>query len=404
MAKRLVSGESYPWAFEKFTGKAGKFAINRKIKEWINQENYSETNVNYSELSGKFIEKNYSNPPFRTFLDIAGEMRSIKGKRVVLIWNQKGNPIVSEVFLNLVSSAINSDLILTSIDSGSNGNPESCAKVIKQIVNFRPDLIIFQLHEGLDVEENTLISHKNIAYIKSKIRCSIAILCFDIWREYDKKYISYWMQLRPVFLHVDPDSVNRLHSEISHCFLAWPYIQHLKVQPSILKEQELIRIFFSGSIKFQDRRLWLQAINLMCLTANIQFDRQIFSYSNSKERMTEKEYITELRKSLGLISLSRKSDTHCVIPFRAFQALINGVLVLQETCSSQINLGFFYTPYRHFLPFSEPAELQKQLHWISNNPMEARKIGENAMNFHAENYSAERLWKYLFKHLELSKI
>ena len=142
----------------------------------------------------------------------------------------------------------------------------------------------------------------------------------------------------------------------------------------------------------------------MCLTANIQFDRQIFSYRNSKERMTEKEYITELRKSIGLISLSRKSDTHCVIPFRAFQALINGVLVFQETCSSQINLSFFYTPYRHFLPFSEPAELQKQLHWISNNPMEARKIGENAMNFHADNYSSERLWKYLFKHLELSEI
>jgi hypothetical protein len=117
--------------------------------------------------------------------------------------------------------------------------------------------------------------------------------------------------------------------------------------------------------------------------------------------MLEVDYKDELMKSLAIISLSRKSEEHCVIPFRAFQAAANGVLVLQETNSKQVNLGYFYVPFAHFLPFSSPTELDARIKWLSNYAEIANEMTKNTLNFHDANYFSERLWKYLFHKIEL---
>jgi hypothetical protein len=308
---------------------------------------------------------------------------------------------VSEVFLNLINSAKDSNIEACSINSESQNSVESKDKKIADIVEMKPNLILLHLHTGLNHHELSLLNFEDIKYIVSKTDSAVAILCFDIWRQFDINYFEYWSPLNPTFLHIDPDSANLLPTEISRMFLAWPFINQSVKKNRPPQKSKPNRIFFSGSIKFQDRRYWLRALNLMCLDSNIVLNLNIFNYSKPGKRLQEVDYKEELTKSLAVISFSRKSEEHCVIPFRAFEAAAHGALVLQETNTNQVNLGYFYSPFIHFLPFSSPSELNLQIEWLSNNAEIANKMAMDALNFHDTRYFPERLWKYLFYKIQL---
>lgn len=230
--------------------------------------------------------------------------------------------------------------------------------------------------------------------MQRETRCSVAVICFDIWRTSDLLFIDYWKDVTTFFLHVDPIAVKNIPDiEIRRKFVIWPFpAVYGKQNPLVPKMNKLI---FSGSIKEKDRRLWISRISKIIKEYNLKFTINVFNYNNPKFRLSWYKYLEELSESLVCLSLGQKSNYHSILPGRTFDAISVGTLVLQQETGDDHPLSYFYTENLHYFTFKCLCELDNHLGWISTNTQLAEQIGKRSWEFHNKYYSPKQLWKYL---------
>ena len=408
ISKQLNKNGGY-WSFlEIFTGRAGKYKGNREIRA-SNAFPSRDSNLEKTAEDKRFIDLNTS----QGFPNLAKEIgnydlnaANLEETRCVLIWDFTGNVVTNDVYINLISVLKKLRVQYLAIDSNVEKKSHEVLESTNQIKEFKPDLILFELHNGLNAISNSILNVDLISKVKAETGASVGVICFDIWRKFDVKFAEYWNCVTTLFIHIDPLAAKMLPENLKSKFILWPFIGQ-QTSPNSLIMDKKKRIQFLGSIKHQDRRFWIRELYKITPKYGLEFFANNFTYSKGEARMNWENYLENLRGSLVSLSLSQKSDLVVVLPFRTFESISQGCLVLQQELHNQKSLSFFFNEYEHYLTFRSMSELEDSIHWISENFEEAKKIGDRAREYQNLNYSADRLWKYLIlkiRELEISTL
>jgi len=392
IALQLIKKGKY-WKFlEILAGKSGIYLSNKKLKSFSQHKKFCTNNKIriFNEVeSGKL-------PELARMIDESGvESVELKEMRILFVYDNSTANATSEVLENLKNSSQFLKINNCLLDISKYSNRKDDSEILEYVREFSPTIIIFALHSNLHQDSNHVLSIDIILEIKKNTGCSIAIVCFDIWRDSDLSFIQYWNDAATLFLHIDPIAVKRMETfDFRNKFLLWPFPALQSAQrPLVTKHNSLI---FSGSIKEQDRRFWLRNLNKIAIDNALELLLIIFNYHKPKFRTSWSNYIENLSKSLVCISLGQKSNSHSLVPGRTFDAISVGSLVFQQETESDHPLSYFYNEYEHYFKFRCLCEIECLINWVSVNIQSAQGIGAEARKFNNYHYSSERLWKYLY--------
>ena len=399
---QLTNNGKY-WNFlEFFTGKSGDYPSNKDLESFdIHKIICKNRN---SPVASKIKEASHYKLPelAKIMSDINLESMNLKKMRILFIFDNSRKNATSEVLKNLYDSANSSQINGCVLDVSKNIASQPNIEIINEIIKFSPTIIIFALHGNLNRDPKYILSKELISEIKARIECSVALICFDIWRPSDLLFVNYWKDVATFFLHVDPIALKNISdTDLKRKFLLWPFPGAYANQKVLVLKKN--RIIFSGSIKEKDRRLWIISMNRIVKKYNLKFQVNIFNYHTPKFRLSWSDYMNELSESLVCLSLGQKSKSHAILPGRTFDAISVGTLVLQQEIGDDHPLSFLYNENLHYFKFNCLCEIDHLLDWISSNPYLAEQIGKSTSEFHYKHYSPERLWRYLhFKTEELT--
>jgi hypothetical protein len=381
------------WEFlEIFAGKSGIYLSNRELKSFSQHKKFCANNK--IKIFDK-IERDKLPELARMIFESDVESVDLKEMKILFIYDNSNANATSEVLENLNNSSQFIGINTCLLDLSRYPNGRNDVEMLKYVREFSPTTIIFALHGNLHQDSNHILSIGFILEVKKDTGCSIAIVCFDIWRDSDLSFVRYWNDAATVFLHIDPIAVKRMKTfDLEDKFLLWPFPALQSAQrPLVSKDNKLI---FSGSIKEQDRRFWLTNLNRIAIDNTLELFLIIFNYHRPKFRLSWSDYIENLSKSLVCISLGQKSNSHALVPGRTFDAITVGSLVFQQEINDAHPLSYFYNEYEHYFKFRCLCEIEYLINWVSCNIDSAQQIGAEARKFNNFHYSSERLWKYLY--------
>ena len=262
----------------------------------------------------------------------------------------------------------------------------------KLIVDFTPNVIFFELHTPLNsVAENTIFSRKFVQEIKERTGAKVFILCFDIWREFDVRYIEYWHGISDQYLHFDEISASSLVDRFPMQTWLYPALNHTTFVPGALKSG----IFFQGSIREFDRRRWLVFAAKLSRKYEITSKFRTFPHHNSRNVPPEENYIKSMNQAKYCLGLGQKAKNFWLVTFRSIEAISAGTILFQQTGPSEDPLSFFYKPFLHYLPFSSKLDLEAILFICRFHSVEIDKIQSRSFQYHQAVYGDAILWKRL---------
>lgn len=377
---------------EKFAGKSGVYPSNRELLSFSQHKIFCENkldNTFNNITSGELPEL------ARNILESGFESANLNEMRILFIYDNSIANATSEPLENLRTSSQFLGVSTCLLDISEYSNEKNDLKMLNYALDFSPTIIIFALHGNLNQDSKYLLSVDFILKIKKNTGSTVAIVCFDIWRDSDLSFVQYWKNAATLFLHIDPIAVKRIEDvDLEKKFLLWPFpALQASERPIIAKQNNLI---FSGSIKEQDRRFWLRNLSRIAKNRNMKLVLIIFNYHKPKSRSNWSSYIDNLSKSLVGVSLTQKSNSHALVTGRIFDVISVGSLVLQQEMGNKKPLSYFYNEYEHYLSFRCLCEIEQIIDWISLNVNSAKHIGAASRKFNNFHYSPERLWKYLY--------
>ena len=392
ISSQLIRNGQY-WKFlEKFAGKSGVYPSNKELLSFSQHKIFCENNQDntFNNIVSEELPE-----LARKILESGVESVNLNEMRILFIYDNSIANATSEVLENLRTSSQFLGISTCLLDISKYSNEKNDLKILNYALDFAPTTIIFALHGNLHQDSNYLLSVDFILKIKKNTGSTVAIVCFDIWRDSDLSFVQYWKNAATLFLHIDPIAVKRIKDlELKKKFLLWPFpALHSSERPIIAKQNNLI---FSGSIKEQDRRFWLRNLSGIAKNRNMKLVLIIFNYHKPKFRSNWSSYIDNLSKSLVGISLTQKSDSHSLVTGRTFDVISVGSLVLQQETGNDQPLSYFYNEYEHYLKFRCLCEIEQLINWVSLNINSAKQIGAASRKFNNFHYSPERLWKYLY--------
>jgi len=392
ISSQLIRKGQY-WKFlEKFTGKSGVYPSNKELLSFSDHKKFCKNNLDttFNNIISGELPKLAKN-----ILESGVETVNLNEMRILFIYDNSIANATSEVLENLRASSQFLGISTCLLDISKYSNEKNDLKMLNYVLDFSPTTIIFALHGNLHQDSKYLLSVDFILKIKKSTDSTVAIVCFDIWRNSDLSFVQYWRNAATLFLHIDPIAVKRIEDlDLEKKFLLWPFpALQSSERPLETKQNNLI---FSGSIKEQDRRFWLRNLSGLAKSRNMELVLIIFNYHKLKFRSIWSSYIDNLSKSLVGISLAQKSDSHSLVTGRTFDVISVGSLVLQQETGNDQPLSYFYNEYEHYLKFRCLCEIEQLIDWVSLNINSAKQIGATARKFNNLHYSPERLWKYLY--------
>ncbi len=314
--------------------------------------------------------------------------------RIAFLTSGPSTTLTNTVMNNILES-YDSSLTIT-INQGdldvSNSKLSSIDQCEKLIVDFKPNVIFFELHTPLNsVAENTIFSREFVEEIKERTGAKVFILCFDIWREFDVKYIEYWQGISDQYLHFDEISARSLVDRFPMQSWLYPALNHTTFVPAALKTG----IFFQGSIREFDRRRWLVYAANLSRKYEIKTNFRTFPHHNSRNVPPEKNYVESMNQAKYCLGLGQKAKSFWLVTFRSIEAISAGTILFQQTGPSEDPLSFFYKPFHHYLPFSSKLDLEAILFISRFHSFEIEKIRSRSLQYHEAVYGDAILWRRL---------
>lgn len=265
--------------------------------------------------------------------------------------------------------------------------------VFDSIIEFKPDYLFFELHTLLGPSaDNTIFSLDFVKRIKDRTGLKVLIVCFDIWRDFDVKFLEYWSAIADGFLHIDEASASAVDKEFPMIFWPYPALNHTDLPQA----PKLPGLFFQGSIREFDRRKLLVFAARICKKYALPFRLKTFSHHNKIGVPSNQDYVHSLSQAQFCLGLGQKSKTHWLTAFRSIEAISAGAVLLQQTGPSMDPLSFLYTPYLHYMPFNTSLDIQAILFLCKYHEEEMSNLAKAALTYHNSLYRNERLWEKLF--------
>lgn len=260
------------------------------------------------------------------------------------------------------------------------------------------NIIVFEVHTNSDLNGG-LLDREYIFELKNRVGNLVMPICFDIYREFDRKFIEHWEPLCLAILHVDVESASVIST--SKPLIFWPFVfpankrnvMHHNVQEINLYDKPFL---FSGSFMSRDRMMSL--LNLKIAGFKYGYKIRIRVKDEKQDKSKERNaYLGDLHSALAVLNFNARQDiSHPLLTFRAIETIIvNGCLLDQGLNSSNSSLAKIATPYKHFIPFESDLELIKLCWFLNENSDVALKVRSNCQELTSELLSESNLWKYL---------
>lgn len=231
----------------------------------------------------------------------------------------------------------------------------------------------------------------------------VAPICFDIWREFDLKYLEYWREVTTSFIHIDPISSQPLENEYPMVF--WPF-----VFPSPTSDFENRRIqidhvghhiLHTGAVHMASRIGPL--VYLSFLSVKMGFSLHVRDrskrVSNQLSAPCERvSYLKSLVSSNAVLDLNERGKNRVnLITFRALETIFQGGCLITQVRKDSIDspLKKVAIPYLHYIPFSNALELGAICKVLKEKPHLANLIKDSCKEDFAERFR-KSLWSRLF--------
>jgi hypothetical protein len=306
------------------------------------------------------------------------------------------NSITNNILANIADSYDgNATLTLNqSLNSNSSQVPITPDFCFESLKTFSPKIIFFELHTDIAQDSNELILSRDfISRIKKQVGCEIYIICFDIWRKFDVKYLKYWSGLADRFIHVDEYSASKLNEEFPMFNWLYPALNKFEIGEGAKGTS----LFFQGSIREYDRRKILVYAGKICRKFGVTYQFNTFVHHTYRNIPTREEYLHALCQSQYCLSVSQKAIDHWLVTFRSVEAINAGVIPIQQVGDNRDPLSIYYLPYQHYLPFDSPLTLAANIYIMKNHKEITDFITEQLQIFHGATYGRKELWDHLLR-------
>ncbi|WP_172822799.1 glycosyltransferase [Paramagnetospirillum marisnigri] len=207
-----------------------------------------------------------------------------------------------------------------------------------------------------------------------------ALACMTGWLEAADTLLVFH-PLSPILTTGDGRFADRV-------FSGWHAVQPMAPPPPF--EGRPINLSFVGSVFFTMRN----AILSVLLTEDLPFTA-IFGDQRAIQLPDMAAYLGFLGQSRATLNISAHTNSEHLITGRVWEAAALGTLLLEQDnpCTR-----LFFTPWRHYLPWTTLDDIAQLCRFVHRNPGVAAEIAGRARLRAERRYSAKRLWRGLLAH------
>ena len=150
------------------------------------------------------------------------------------------------------------------------------------------------------------------------------------------------------------------------------------------------RLVFAGSVNFVVRAALLS----VPMTEDIAF-HAIIGHHRADETPDTAAYAGLLGRSRAILNISVHSDRDHLVTGRVWETIAAGALLVEQDNPATAR---FFTPWRHYLPWRDVADIVQIARFIVRRPDLAERVAAEARAFALERYPMERFWSALLGH------
>lgn len=154
-------------------------------------------------------------------------------------------------------------------------------------------------------------------------------------------------------------------------------------------------VTFIGSVVF----LWRLALLSLLQTESVEF-QAIIGESRLKEAPHMEAYLDLLRRAKAVLNIAVHTPSDCLITGRVWETIAVGGLLMEQANPS---IERFFTPYRHYLPWSNPEDIVHLIQFIEKFPEIRRRIADEAHGWAERHYGVKAFWDALLGHALLDR-
>ncbi len=148
---------------------------------------------------------------------------------------------------------------------------------------------------------------------------------------------------------------------------------------------------FVGSVK----RLWRYMPLSVLMTEDIRFTA-VFGPRRAVETPDTRAYARLLGRSRAVLNVSHHGNGVHLITGRVWEAIAAGSLLVEQNNPAT---AMFFTPYRHYLPWTTVDDIIQIARFIDRRPDLAARIADEAHAWARRYYTGDRFWTAMLSHV-----
>lgn len=199
-------------------------------------------------------------------------------------------------------------------------------------------------------------------------------------------YLPLWAEAADRLLIFDPASPIRVDPRFAHkVMLGFSQTQHLS-PPPLAQGSDLL---FLGSDSYGVRNMLL---SVLATSDDLDFTA-ITGARRAQDCPDFESYAARLGQAGAVLNVAAHARAEFLVTGRVFEAIALGTVLLEQDNPAT---RAYFTPWRHFLPWTNVADIVQLARFIKRNPAVAERIRTEARRWLDLNYDCGRFWRALF--------
>ncbi|CAA7627497.1 glycosyltransferase [Magnetospirillum sp. SS-4] len=149
-------------------------------------------------------------------------------------------------------------------------------------------------------------------------------------------------------------------------------------------------LLFIGAANFAVR----QAVLSVLLTEDIPVTAIIGKHL-AAERPDTAAYARRLAGAGAVVNVSAHTPSEHLVTGRVWETIAAGALLIEQDNDA---VARFFTPWRHYLPWTDVADIVQIVRLMGRRPEAARRVAEDGHAWAARHYHAQAFWTALIGH------
>jgi len=339
-------------------------------------------------LEKKFLEQNFN---FKKYKIIPDEIENTNFKILLLTpRDYRGYP--NQVFQDFSRHLDDTGRQYTWIDVQSDAAAAEFSQELRRVTPQSKILLFVEPLATPEVFPQEWSSLKDLITKARQSHQNLRVVSWlgDIWREKDFVASTAFSEDADLFIHMDNLAISRFPNSFQNKSWFFPFASFDQgiFAPSTKNQN----VFFSGQIRDSDRRFWIRLASKQLRRTDINFELNVWE-KWTLGGLNLNDYANRLNTSFACLSLTQRGKEHWIIPARAIQALQSGCLLIQQEGVGKSPLSEFLNPGKHYLPFTNPIELNAIFQLIQNDPNLALNIALDGSNRIRELFTNSYFWR-----------